>query len=139
MESIYIALITVTGSIVVASASFFLNENAKRKRELQQKKFEHYDLLFKSISALVTQKISKKEADEQFSQAVNTIALVASQEVITSIINFHDYIGPSNTDSKSDKQHDELLVRLVLAVRKDIGISKKDNDESFVFHLFGSR
>ena len=40
--------------------------------------------------------------------------------------------------NKSYERHDKLLKKLLLAIRKDIGLAKKDNPDTFDFHLIGS-
>lgn len=52
--------------------------------------------------------------------------LVAPQYVITTLMNFHDEVKFSNKN-KSIERHDQLLKELLIAVRKDIGLSTKDN------------
>ncbi len=79
----------------------------------------------------------KKEANERFSLASNTICLVAPQYVVTALMKFHDEIKYSNPN-KSLERHDVLLKELVLAIRKDIGLSRSDNKDTFLFHLVRS-
>ena len=72
-----------------------------------------------------------------FALATNTIALVAPQYVITALMAFHDEVKFSNPN-KSPEKHDKLLIELLLAIRKDIGLSMKDDKDTFTFHLIGS-
>lgn len=71
-----------------------------------------------------------------FSLATNTIALVAPQGVITALMKFHDHVKPSNKN-RIYEEYDKLLKKLLLEIRKDIGLSKKDNPQEFEFHLIG--
>jgi hypothetical protein len=73
----------------------------------------------------------------RFAMAVNTIAIIARQSVITALMDFHDEAKFSNPN-KSLKRHDELLNRLLIEIRRDIGLTSKDNEEIFAFHLIGS-
>ena len=136
-DQITIAIITAGATITVAVISFFLNERAKRKADWQQKKFGHYEKLLLALSELAIEDSDKDKANLEFAAAFNTITLIASQEVITALMAFHDEIKFSNKN-RSSKKHDELLKELVLAIRKDIGLSKKDNPASFNIHLTGS-
>jgi hypothetical protein len=135
---IIVAIIAAAATITVAVISFFLNENAKRKTEWQQKKFGHYQKLLLAISELAVDGRNKPRANQDFSTASNTIVLIASQEVITTLMLFHDEIKWENRDSFSSKRHDKLLQDLILAIRRDVGLSKKDVATEFNFHLIGS-
>jgi len=135
---IIVAIITAGTAIIVTVVSFFLNESAKRKAAWQQKKFGHYRSLLLAISDLANAGKDKARADQDFWTASNTIALIAPQEVITALISFQDEIKVSNKHNFSPERHDKLLKSLVLAIRKDIGLSKKDDPTTFTFHLIGT-
>jgi hypothetical protein len=90
-----------------------------------------------SISDLVVDGIDKNEANMRFALALNTIALVAPQYVVSALMNFHDEIKFSNPNKKPEN-HDKLLIELLLAIRKDIKISEKDDPNTFKFHLIGT-
>ncbi len=136
---IIVAIITAGAAIIVAVVSFFLNESAKRKTEWQQKKFGHYQNLLLAISDLVIDGKNKTKANQDFSTASNTIALIAPQKVIDALMAFHDEVKWANRDSASPERHDELLKNLILLIREDIGLSKNDDSKTFAFHLIGSR
>ncbi|HZM63572.1 MAG TPA: hypothetical protein VFB59_00385 [Candidatus Saccharimonadales bacterium] len=135
---IVVAIITAGAAIIVAVVSFFLNENAKRKAEWRQKKFGHYQSLLLAISDLANAGKNKARADQDFWTASNTIALIAPQEVITALMSFQDEIKATNKHMFSVERHDKLLKGLVLAIRKDIGLSKKDDPTTFTFRLIGT-
>jgi len=73
----------------------------------------------------------------RFALAVNTIALVAPQYVIDALMAFHDEVKFSNPH-RSPERHDQLLNQLLLAIRKDIGLARKDQSDTFSFHLIGA-
>ena len=135
--SVMVAIITVSGSIVVAALSFFLTKWSERKADWQKRKINHYAVLLSSLSDLAVDGRNKDEANERFSLAVNTIGLVAPQRVIGALMAYHDYVKFSNPD-RSEEKHDQLLRRLLLAIRRDIGVSRNDCAETFDFHLIGS-
>ena len=134
------AIVGAIATVGTAALSFYLNERAKRKAEWQQKKFTHYSELFSAVSDLAVDSVSHYEANEKFAKSSNTITLIASQEVISHLMVFHDFIKFSNKDNFTTERHDALLKDLILAIRKDIGLSEdKDNPETFNYHLVGSR
>ena len=136
--AILVAIITVAGSIIVASITFNLTKKHELKLEWLREKREHYKNLLQALSDLAIDGIDKEEANKRFSSYANTIALVAPQFVITALMNFHNEIKFSNPN-KTTENHDKLLKELLIAIRKDLELSKDDEIDSFVFHLIGSK
>jgi len=135
--SILIAIITASGSVIVAALSFYLTKRHQIKSEWQKEKISHYRDLLSALSELAIDSLDKDKANIKFASSVNTIALVASQEVITALMNFHDEVKFSNKNTSQEK-HDKLLKELLLQIRQDIDLSKKDDKNTFIFHLIGS-
>jgi len=133
----FVALITAAGSVFGASMTFYLTKKNQLEMDRQQNKVNHYKVLLSSFSDLATDGTDKDNANRNFALASNTIALVAPQSVITALMKFHDEVKCSNPN-KSANKHDELLINLLLEIRKDIGISGKDDNKTFNFHLIGS-
>lgn len=131
--TILVALITILGSAL----TFYLTKRHQIDVEWQHEKLNHYKVLLSSLSDLAVDGINKEEANQKFSLAANTIALVAPQSVITALMNFHDEVKFSNPN-KSPERHDELLRNLILEIRRDIKLASKDDRRSFNFHLIGS-
>jgi hypothetical protein len=136
-KSILIAIITASGSIFLAALSFYLTKRHQIKTEWQKEKLGHYKDLLTALSELAIDGFDKNQANIKFASSVNTIALVASQEVITALMNYHDEVKYSNRNRTPEK-HDELLKELLLRIREDIDLSKKDNEDTFIFHLIGT-
>lgn len=135
--SIIATLITVSGGIMVAALTFYLTKRHEIKVEWQKQKLNHYKVLLSSLSDLAVDGTDKEKANMNFSLAANTIALVAPQYVISSLMTFHDHVKFTNPN-KSQEEHDRLLRELLLAIRKDIGLAEKDNLKTFDFHLIGA-
>lgn len=136
-NQIIIAIIPASSAIIVAAASYFLSNRYKRQFEWSEKKLKHYQELLNALSDLATDGIDKNKANIDFARSSNTIALVASQGVILSLMEFHDEVKFSNKNRTVEK-HDLLLKKLLLEIRKDLGLSKKDRENTFKFHLIGS-
>jgi hypothetical protein len=134
--TIITSVITVCGTILGAALSFYLTKSNERKVNWQKDKINHYKVLLTAISDLAIDGTDKNDANMRFALASNTIALIAPQTVITSLMKFHDEVKFSNPN-RSDKQHDELLIKLLLEIRRDIGLNVADDPSSFVFHLIG--
>jgi hypothetical protein len=136
-EAIIVAVITASGSILVAALTFYLTKRNELAVQLRNEKLNHYKVLFSALSDLAVDGTNKDDANMRFALAANTISLAAPQYVITTLMAFHDEVKFSNKE-KSQSTHDKLLKELILSVRKDIGLAKNDNSETFNFHLIGS-
>jgi len=136
--TIIATLITVFGSIMVAALTFYFTKKHEIKVEWQKQKLNHYKVLISSLSDLAVDGTDKEKANMNFSLAANTIALAAPQYVISALMAFHDHVKFTNPNP-SPEEHDKLLIKLLLAIRKDIGLAEKDNPRTFDFHLIGSK
>ena len=135
--SIIVAIISASASIIVAALSFALNKRAERKAALQQRKVAHYQELLNSLSDLAVDWTDKEKANQRFANAANTIALVAPQYVIETLMQFHDEVKFSNPN-RSQEGHDRALKELLLAIRKSLELPFRDDPQTFDFHLIGS-
>jgi len=136
-DSIWAALIAAFASILVASLTFYFTKKHEREANLRNEKLNHYKVLFSAMSDLAVDGTNKSDAGMRFSLAVNTIALAAPQKVINALMSFHNEVSSSNAN-RNIERHNELLKELLLAVRKDIGLAKGDNKDTFNFHLIGA-
>jgi hypothetical protein len=132
-----IAIISAAVSIIIAAGSFYLTKRAERRDALQQRKLEHYRELLCAISDLAVDGVAKREANQRFALAVNTIALVASPSVIKALMRFHDEVKHSNP-KRTAEGHDRSLKELLLEIRKSLELPFRDDPSDFSFHLIGS-
>lgn len=137
-SSVITALVTAGAGIIIAAMTYYFTKRHEFEIQQQKDKINHYKVLLSALSDLAMDDTDKEEANKRFALAVNTIALIANQDVITALMKFHDEIKFSNPN-KSAERHDELLKVLLLAIRKDIKLSVKDNKNSFIFHLIGTK
>jgi hypothetical protein len=135
-DAIVVAIISASGGLLVASVTYYLTKRHELSMQWRKEKLNHYKVLFSSFSDLAVDGTDKTEANLRLSLAVNTIALVAPQYVVNALMAFHDEVKFSN-ENRLPERHDQLFKELLLAVRKDIGLSKGD-DDNFNFHLIGS-
>lgn len=136
-DAIIVAIITASGSLLVAAATFYFTKRHELFVQWQKEKLNHYKVLLSALSDLAVDGTDKDDANRRFSLAVNTIALAAPQDVISALMAFHDEAKSSNPN-KTPERHDELLKKVLLAVRRDIGLAKGDDAQHFKFHLIGS-
>jgi hypothetical protein len=134
-SAIVVATITASASILVAAVTFWLTKRHQLTMEWRQQKLSHYRELLAALSDLAVDGTDKDEANMRFARAVNTIGLIGSQSAVAALMAYHDEVKYSNSKRSPDR-HDELLVRLILAIRQDIGLVK-DDVATFNFHLIG--
>jgi hypothetical protein len=136
--SVQVAVISAAASVSVAAISYVLTVRQKRSDDLRRRKLHHYRELLCAISDLAVDDVDKMEANKRFARAANTIALVAPQQVIRSLMDFHEEVRFSNP-SRTQARHDELLVALLLAIRASLELPLRDDPTAFRFHLIGAR
>lgn len=131
MESIVIAIITASASIVVASLSYLFSKKREREADWRKKKLEMYHDLFSALSGIV-EGDSTPDAQRQFAKATNTLGLIASAEVIRAMQEPRMATKPENR-----AKHDEALTNFLREVRKDMGLPFPDSEE-FTYTLWTS-
>lgn len=134
--TIVVALLTVIGGIATAALSYFFTKQRELAAQWRENKINHYKVLLTAVSDLAGDNPGP-DVHYRFALAVNTIAIVAPQPVVEAILAFHDEIKASNSQNRTQERHDELLGRLVLAIRADLGIRPKDDPTTFRYHLVG--
>jgi len=138
-NSVITAIIAASGAIFVAAITYYLTKKNELDLRWRNEKIAHYKNLLTAISDLAIDNVDKEDANLRFASATNTIALVAPQEVINALMDFHNEIKFSNKDNYSLERHDLLLRILLIKIRRDIKLDSKDKLEDFKFHLIGTR
>ena len=87
-----------------------------------------YQELFEAMSGIVKGD-STAEAQRRFAKSCNSIGLIASVEVIQSVQQMQEA-------AQTGLNHDEVLTKLLRAVRKDLGLPLEDGE--FVYRLWAS-
>lgn len=130
------ALIASSGALILAGATYWFTKKREREAELRKEKLEHYKDFVASLSGIVSGE-STPEGQRTFARACNKLNLVAPQAVVKALQAFQQEIKICNTN-RSNAQHDRLMSQLFYEMRKDLQITPKDNDTSFVFGLWSS-
>lgn len=130
------AVIAVFGGVIAAAASYWFTKEREREADWRKEKLSHYKAFVESLSGVIDGE-STAEGQQAFARAANNLLLVAPQAVISVLDEFKLEIRVSNPN-KSLERHDRLLSALLLAIRKDLGISPSDEPESFKALLWAS-
>jgi hypothetical protein len=133
---ILVAIISAVTSVLAAVLTFWFTKLKEREAEVRKQKLEHYRDLVSSFSGIVGSD-NTPEGQKRFALTCNNLSLIASQEVLIALQAFQLEIRKSNPDP-SIERHDDLLKKLMLAIRKDLGLAKKNDVERLSFHLWCS-
>ena len=130
------ALIAASGAVVLAGATYWFTKKREREAELRKEKLEHYKDFVASLSGIISGE-STPEGQRAFARACNKLNLVAPQAVVKALQDFQHEIKVSNSN-RSNERHDRLMSKLFHEMRKDLQVTPKDKDSSFVFGLWAS-
>ncbi|MBP6494315.1 MAG: hypothetical protein KA287_08770 [Rhodoferax sp.] len=130
------ALIAASGAVVLAGATYWFTKKRERDAELRKEKLEHYKDFVASLSGIISGETTN-EGQRNFARSCNKLNLVAPQAVVLALQEFQQEIKTTNT-GRSNKRHDELMSKLFIEMRKDLGVLPKDKDENFVFGLWSA-
>lgn len=128
------ALIATSGAIALAGTTYWFTKKREREAELRKEKLEHYKEFVASLSGIVSGEATS-EGQRAFARACNKLNLVAPLAVVKALQQFQQEIKVSNPN-KSSELHDRLLSKLFLEMRKDLQVTPKDEDSSFIFGLW---
>ena len=134
--AIITSLIALIGSVLVAVLTYWSAKQREREAEWRKEKLAYYKSFIESLSGIV-EGDSSPEGHKSFAKATNNLLLFAPQSVISSLNEFRHEIRISNV-SRTQEEHDRLLADLLLAIRKDIGVSPEDNAATFKPILWAS-
>ena len=130
------ALIATSGAIALAGATYWFTKKREREAELRKEKLEHYKDFVASLSGIVSGE-GTPDAQRAFARACNKLNLVAPQAVVKALQDFQQEIKVSNSQ-RSLARHDRLMSNLFHEMRKDLLVTPRDSDSSFIFGLWSS-
>jgi hypothetical protein len=130
--SVVVAIISAGAALAAASVSYALNKQRDREAEWRKMKLEHYREYMAAVSAVVGHR-SNDLAQTRYSDAVNTMALVAPAPVLRALYAFQEEVRMSNANHSKDS-HDRRLSDLLREIRRDVHPRLPD-DSGIVFRL----
>jgi hypothetical protein len=123
-------------AILVATLSYLFAKWKEREADWRKYKFEIYREFVTSMSGTVGTD-STPEGNRAFAKSCNTLHLIGSRGALAALHAYQNEIRVSNPD-KSDERHDELLLRLVWEIRKDLRIPRTPCAKDFDTRLWCS-
>ena len=133
--SIAIAVVSPAVAVVGSAILFFLTKRKEREADQQRNRFEFYREFINALSGTVGND-STPDGQRAFTKACNILSLLAPQRVLNALYEFRSEISVNNL-SRSEDRHDELLTKLILEIRRELGI-RSDFDRKFRIRLWTS-
>lgn len=135
-----VALLGLAGSLLVAVVTYWLSKQRDLEAERRKEKLAYYKAFIESLSGIV-EGDATPEGHLAFSRATNNLLLFAPQVVLIALNAFRSEISISNAPSRMREKHDSLLAKLLLAMRRDIGVLPVDERTTFhpIIWASGSR
>ncbi len=130
------ALITASGTILLAGASYWFTKKSERDAELRKEKLEHYKDFVASLNGIISEE-GTPEGQRSFARACNKLNLIAPQAVVKALQDFQQGIKVGNA-KQSNENHDKLMSTLFYEMRKDLRVIPMDKDTTFLFKLWSA-
>jgi uncharacterized membrane protein len=130
------ALIGLIGSFLVAAFTYWATKRRERDTEWRKEKLIYYKAFVESMSGIILGD-ETPEGHKLYAKTTNNLLLFAPQSVIEALNEFRSETAASNAD-RSQLKHDNLLAKLLLAIRKDIGANSIDDQTAFKPVLWSS-
>ena len=135
-SEITVILTTIISSVVVAGSTYLFTKWKEWESEWRKDKREYYKAFVTSLSGNVDGDATE-EGKLAFNRATIDLNLIAPQRVIEALIAYREEISFSNAN-RQQVRHDELLSLLLYEMRKDLGMSPKDDGKTFRVLLWAS-
>jgi hypothetical protein len=127
-----ISLIT---AILTAIVTSILTRRREHQADWRRLKFAQYQEFVLALSGIVEGRASP-EGHRRYTDAVNSMALIASPLVLTALREFQAEISFANVQRSATK-HDRLLDQLFRVMRSDLHPARDANDLSFTLGVIG--
>jgi len=137
--TVQVAIIAAAASIIAAVVGFVFNKRAERADALQERMVNHYRELLCALSDLAVDS-ADQSCRHRYAQAVNTIALVAPQDVVSCLMRFQNNVTSSNRPSSSGqggRNYQPELNQLLLEIRRSLNLPFEDDPSTFDITLVG--
>ncbi|HEX3144451.1 MAG TPA: hypothetical protein VHQ64_10815 [Pyrinomonadaceae bacterium] len=128
-----IVTISSLTAILVAAFTYYTTKQREREAEWRREKLTHYKDYFAVLAETIGEDVSR-DARARYCIAFNTVGLFASQEVIDCLHAYQEITRLPYAEVDV-AEHDRLLTKLVLAVRRDLKLRPDDDSETFSFHM----
>ena len=131
--AILTATISVIGALAVAAVTCLFTKMREHEADWRKMKLEHYREYVAALSGIVHSGAGP-QAQTRYSDAVNSLTLVASPEVLNALYAFQDEISYRNKN-RDQRRHDERLSALLRCMRRDVQPRRPNDVDGFLFRF----
>ncbi len=117
-STIIVAIISAATAVSVSIVTNYFTRKREIENDWRKQRLDHYKEFMVAINGVLEGQ-STAEGKQRFAYAANNIYLVGSPKVLTAL---RTYLDESGKTIEEQTQHDELLTKLVFAIRDDLGI-----------------
>ena len=131
-----ISIVGIATAVISASLAYLFAKKSQIVADENRLKEKCYLNYIEAVSDIVISN-NAEDARDKLADAQNQLLLVGSAQVVEDLMNFFDYIKPSNQKKIGPDKHDELLTKLIKSMRLDLYKSRKVNVNYPIIHLSG--
>jgi hypothetical protein len=124
-------------AIIAVVPTYLLTKRKEREADWNKVRLEYYREYISAVAGMVEGRATS-ESHERYTDAFNTIALVATPAVLDAVRAYQDEISEKNS-ARSHQRHDEIYSKLINALRLDLAPSHLRSKESRSFHMITTR
>jgi hypothetical protein len=129
--AIWAATVGGLATLFVAVISHFFSRRREYQLKNLQFKLDRYADFLGGFAEIGSEQ-KTPEAHLRIANAVNTMNLFASREVLEQVYALLQYVGDHRDQSYSREKQDEIICKIILAIRSDLG-GKTSDLASFAF------
>ena len=120
-----VGIISAAAAIVAVVVGYVFSRRSDREADWRRLKLEHYKEFFLALSGIMGSR-STPANQIRYSDAVNSLSLVAPPSVIRALYAYQDETNFSNRDFSAER-FDRLLNALIREIRRDVHPSRSDD------------
>ncbi|WP_372000881.1 hypothetical protein P7L68_19455 [Tistrella mobilis] len=132
-NALMVGFISAAVSIVVTVLTSILTRSREREADWRKLKFSQYQEFIIALSA-ATSWTPNAEARARYANAVNSLHLFASSDVVTALNAFQTKV-PQTFHEEYSEERQIKLNELIAAIRRDLGIN---SNSSLTYSLFSA-
>jgi hypothetical protein len=129
------AVISGSVAVIAVVVTNWLARRREHEADWRKLKFAQYQEFVLALSGIVNER-SSREGQARYSDAVNSMALIAPMKVLRALTEFQSEISYMNR-TRSQEAHDRLLDPLLRAMRADIHPHYAPEPVGYTFKLLG--
>lgn len=129
------AIASASAAIIAVVLTNWLTRRREHEADWRKLKFAQYQEFVLALSGIVNER-SSREGQARYSDAVNSMALIAPMNVLKPLTEFQSEISYINK-TQSQESHDRLLDPLIRAMRADIHPHHMPEPVDYMFKLLG--